>query len=212
MGVRTTNGGIVKKLLCTAAVSAAFFSLPVQAHEVGLLIDKQFGSSQSVVIGTDVINFEAVKPTGFGIRGAYTLLNLKVAELGVNATYHPSAKDDLKVDGVKVANFENEYFAIGGQVEWKFLVNLHAGVELRHEKLSVSNSVFGTNDSATQTRAWVTAGLGFSVPMPVISPFVRLEVAYATSNADLPATYSGSDFDKILAPKYQIALYGGVRF
>lgn len=202
----------MKKLLSSALVSATFLAIPAQAHEVGLLIDKQFGSSQTVLIGTDVINFEAVKPTGFGIRGAYTLLNLKVAELGITATYHPSAKDDLKVNGAKVADFENEYFAIGGQVDWKFLVNLHAGVELRHEKLSVKNSVYGTNDSATQTRAWVTAGIGFSVPMPVVSPFIRLEVAYATSNADLPATYSGSDFDKILAPKYQIALYGGVRF
>jgi hypothetical protein len=203
----------VKKLLSTAVVSAAFLALPTQAHEVGLLLDKQFGKAQTVFNGLDSVHYEAVRPTGFGIRGAYTLLNLKVAELGLTATYHPTAKDDLKVDGTKYADVENEYFAIGAQADWKFLVNLHAGAEVRREKTTVSNSILSsTNGSATQTRLWLNAGIGFSVPLPVVSPFVRLEVAYATSKTDLPATGSGPDFYKVLAPEYQIGVYGGIRF
>ena len=55
--------------------------------------------------------------------------------------------------------------AIGAQVDWKFLVNLHAGVDIRREKLTTEGSSGFGAGSTTYTRPWVKAGIGFSVPL-----------------------------------------------
>lgn len=207
----------MNKLLSTAVVSAAFLALPAQAHEVGILIDKQVGEShEAIVSNLGAVKIDAVKPTGFGIRGAYTLLNLKVAEIGLTGTYHFEAKDDLTANtlgiSAKVGEYKTSYFAVGAQADWKFLVNLHAGLEIRRESLK-SEWIGGDSSSTTYTRPWAKVGIGFSIPAPVVKPFARLEFAYALKTADeLNGNSSDDDFNKAMAPKFQIALYGGIRF
>lgn len=205
----------MKKIAALALASAALAVAPARAGEVGLLLDKQFGTAQTATIAigglsgsTDV---KAVSPTGFGIRGGFSVLDLKVAELGITGTYHPEAKEDLTIGGHTYGKLSNEYFSIGAQVEWKLLVNLNAGVDLRQEKTK-AEWTGGQNHSTTITRPWVRAGIGFSVPLPVVSPFIRLEAAYAVKTYDLPSNPSDDDFNKAMAPKYQIGLYGGIRF
>jgi hypothetical protein len=195
----------MKKIAALALASAALAVAPARAGEVGLLLDKQFGDSQAAT------NIKAVNPTGFGIRGGISVLDLKVAELGVTATYHPEAKEDMTVAGQNIGKCSNEYFSIGAQVEWKLLVNLNAGVDIRQEKTKMELTG-GPNHSTTFTRPWVRAGIGFSMPLPVVSPFIRLEAAYAVKTYDLSSNSSIDDFNKAMAPKYQIGLYGGIRF
>ncbi len=199
----------MKTLARIALVSAVLATIPAQATEVGILLDKQFGKAQTVTAGTG--KYDSVSPTGYGIRAGFSLLDLKVAELGLTATYHPKAEGDLVLNGTK-GKLGTEYIAIGAQVEWKFLANLYAGVDLRREKYT--SDISGSKASNTVTRPWVKAGIGFSVPTPVVSPFFRLEVAMAASKDDktvdgVPPT---ENTRKALAPEYQVALYGGIRF
>ena len=190
----------MRSLIRVAVVAAALAALPGRASELGLLVDKQFGGSQT--FGS--YHFDGSKPGGYGIRGVYTILDLNVAEVGLSATYHPEQESDLSNSGT----LNNQYIAIGAQVDWKFLVNLHAGVDLRREKLTTE--VSGIEDSNTVTRPWIKAGIGFSVPTPLVSPFFRLEVAMATTKEDKKDT--ADNFRKAMAPEYQIGLYGGIRF
>jgi hypothetical protein len=206
----------MNRLTRVALASAALSVVPASAAEVGILLDKQFGKAQTVTAGA-TNKYDSVSPTGVGIRAGFSILDLKVAELGLTATYHPKAEGDLDYSGLgKIGKIGNEYIAIGAQLDWKFLVNLHAGVDIRSEKYTWTPTN-GTKDSNTVTRPWVKAGIGFSLPTPVVSPFFRLEVAVAAKKDDktVDAYTSGSVSEntrKALAPEYQVGLYGGIRF
>lgn len=193
-------------------VTLAFVGLalsPVRAGELGLLVDKQIGTSQAF----NAYDFDAAKPSGYGIRGAYTVLDLKAAEVGVTATYHPACRTDLIVNGTNGGRFGEEYLAIGAQVDWKFLVNLHAGVDLRRERLTTESTPGIGDGSTTYTRPWIRAGIGYSIPSPAVSPFVRLEVAVPTTRPSGLGTNPSADaFRKAMASRYQVGLYGGIRF
>jgi hypothetical protein len=196
----------MNKTFVTGLVLLGIASVPVQAGELGLILDKQIGKAQALTAGG---SYDAVSPTGVGVRAGFTFLDLKVAELGLALTYHPKAEGDLIFRGTNIGKFGNEYIAVGVQADWKFLLNLHAGVDMRSEKLT-STSIAGVKDSTTYTRPWVKAGIGFSVPTPVVSPFVRLEVAVPVTKED--KTVAPDDVRKALAPSLQVALYGGIRF
>ncbi len=199
----------MKRSVLVALVSAGLALTEAQAGELGLLVDKQIGASQLF----STYDFDAARPSGYGIRGAYTVLNLQVAEVGLTATYHPESRTDLVVNGIHSGRFGEEYLAIGAQVDWKFLVNLHAGIDLRRERLTTESAPGISDGSTTYVRPWVRAGIGYSVPSPVVSPFVRLEVAVATTKqGSLGASSSADDFRKAMAAEYQIGLYGGIRF
>lgn len=202
------EGAAMSTLARVALAAAALAVVPVQAAEVGILLDKQFGKAQAVS-ALPSAKYDSVSPAGFGIRAGFSVLDLKVAELGLTATYHPKAEGDLVLFGNKVGTLGNEYFAVGAQLDWKFLVNLHAGVDLRREKYT-STDLVGNKESNTATRPWVKAGIGFSIPTPMVSPFFRLEVAVATSKED--KTDSSDNLRKALAPEYQVGIYGGIRF
>lgn len=183
--------------------------VPAQASEFGLLLDKEIGRAETFN-GTDPAlrmgNYDAASPTGVGFRAAYTFLDLKVAELGAAVTYHPKTTDDLTVGGTTIGKYGDQYVAIGVQADWKFLLNLHAGLDMRSEKLTTTTD----NGSTTLVRPWVKAGVGLAVPTPVVSPFVRLEVAVPLTSPD--STSSPDDLRKSMAPSLQVALYGGIRF
>lgn len=201
----------MKNMLRMASLCTLLAASSLSAVEVGLLLDKQFGKAKAA---SAVSEYEAVKPGGMGFRVGVGLLDLKVAELGAAFTYHPKAKDDLVfrtgVPGVDIrGDYEAEYMALGVQADWKFLVNLHAGVDIRREKYTTSYSGGGA-ESTDVTRPWIKAGIGFSIPTPILSPFVRLEVAVAAAKTD--KMNNGDEVRKTLAPNYQIGIYGGIRF
>ena len=179
--------------------------LPAFAGEVGVLLDKQFGKAQ--VLGTD--KYDAVSPSGMGLRGGYEVLDLKVASLQLNATWHNKTTGDLTVGTTKAGELDNQYWAVGAMVNWKLLVNVGAGVEYRSEKLSFRPTAGSTTDS-TQTRPWARVNVGFSIPTPLVSPFFALEVAAPLSKKDNTTTVK--DLTEALAPQVQIGIYGGIRF
>ena len=183
--------------------------LPVFASgEVGVLLDKQFGKAQAAAYGTNQ-KYDAISPTGFGIRGGFDILDLKVSALQLNATWHNKTTGDLTYGGTKLGELDNQYWAAGAMVNWKLLVNVGAGVEYRSEKLTFRPATGASTDS-TQGRPWARVNVGFSIPTPVVSPFFLFEVAAPLSKKD--ATSTPGDLTEALAPQVQIGIYGGIRF
>ena len=199
-----------KKLLLVPMLAV----LPMFAGEVGLLLDKQVGKAQVANLGaTKSSSFDSISPTGFGIRGGYDVLDLKVAALQLNATWHNKTTGDITTGGIKYGELDNQYWAAGAMVNWKLLVNVGAGLEYRSEKQTWRHSPYAstlTNDSTTQGRTWARVNLGFSIPTPVVSPFFALEVAAPLTKKD--ASNVPKDFAEALAPQLQIGIYGGIRF
>ncbi|GLH71214.1 hypothetical protein GETHPA_27470 [Geothrix rubra] len=186
-------------------------ALPLLAGgEVGVLLDKQVGKAQVATFGTGQ-EYDAVSPTGFAIRGGVDLVDLKLAALQLNATWHNRTTGDLKAGGTKVGELENQYWAVGAMVNWKFLVNLGAGVEYRSEKLTyrTTSPIAGSGDT-TFGRPWARVNVGFSIPTPIVSPFFALEVAAPLSRKDNSGGYS--ELSEALAPQFQVGIYGGIRF
>jgi len=196
-----------RKLLLLTAL-AALTALPASAGEVGVLVDKQIGKSQTAAFGGGQ-KYDDVSPTGFGIRGGFDVLDLKVAALQLNATWHNKTTGDLSYGGTKYGELENQYWAVGAMVNWKLLVNVGAGVEYRSENLTFRPTGGASTDS-TLGRPWARVNVGFSIPTPVVSPFFALEVAAPLSKKD--ATGTPKDLSEALAPQVQIGIYGGIRF
>lgn len=192
------------KLLIIPALAV----LPAFAGEVGVLLDKQFGKAQAASFGTGQ-KYDAVSPTGFGLRGGFDVLDLKVAALQVNATWHNKTKGDLTYGGTNYGELENQYWAAGAMVNWKLLVNVGAGVEYRSEKLTFRPSS-GASTDTTLGRPWARVNVGFSIPTPIVSPFFTVEVAAPLTKKDSATTYK--DLSEALAPQVQIGIYGGIRF
>ena len=115
---------------CRLLLVSLLVILPATAGEVGLLIDKQAGKAQTAT-AFSTQKFDAVSPTGLGIRGGFDILDLKIAALQVNATWHNKTTGDLSYGGTKYGELDNQYWAAGAMVNWKLLVNVGAGVEYR---------------------------------------------------------------------------------
>jgi hypothetical protein len=110
-------------------------ALPSMAGELGLLLDKQFGQAQTAT-AFDTKRYDAISPTGLGIRYGFDVLDLKVAALQLNTTWHNKTTGDLSYGGTKYGELDNQYWAAGAMVNWKLLVNVGAGVEYRSEKFT----------------------------------------------------------------------------
>ena len=176
--------------------------------ELGILVDKQFGRSQTALaFGTQ--KYDAISPSGTALRAGVEVLDLRLAALQFNTTWHSRATTDLSYGGTRLGSFESQYWAVGATVNWKLLVNFGAGVEYRSEKLAFRPSA-GPGVDTTLGRPWAKVNFGFSAPLPVLSPFVLLELAAPVRTRD--TTTSPRDLTEALAPQVQVGLYGGIRF
>jgi hypothetical protein len=202
----------MKKIAAVAMLAAGMVVTPAKGAEIGLLFDSQMGKAQTLTQAfgapSNGQSFDKATLNGVGIRGGVSVLDLVVADLSITATYHPKVSADLKLDGQEVGTFSQSYAAIGAQVEWKLLVNLNVGVDLRQEKLT-SQLDGGPETDTTLTRPWIRAGLGWSLPLPVVSPFVRVEAAMP---ANSKSTGNMTAFTQAMAPQFQVGIYAGIRF
>lgn len=187
-------------------IACAVCAIPSSAGELGLLYTKQFGKAQA--IGNQ--EYKAVDTATAGIRAGFSVVDLKVVEFSFTGTYQPKAEQDLTLNGAKLGRYGVGYAAVGVQVDWKLLLNLNAGVEMRRETLSWDLVTPLGKAESTLNRPWARAGIGFSIPLPVVSPFVRLEVAMPLSKEDRTST--PDSIRKALAPQLQAGLYAGIRF
>lgn len=188
-------------------------TLPALAGaEVGLLFDRMTTKAHMVLVSQTAVNgnYDAGTLAGTGIRVGTTFIDLKVLSVGVNATWHPKSEQDLTLNGARLGKYGAQYMAVGAGVDWKLILNLHAGVEFRRETYSADFPAWGSLGNTSLTRPWAKVGVGFSVPLPLVSPFVRLELAMPTTKTDKTST--PDDLRQALAPQAQVAIYAGVRF
>lgn len=145
--------------------------------------------------------------------GTYTVLTLKAAEVRLTATSPSEFRVGAFMDSLNAERPLVDHVLVGAQVDWKFLVNLHAGIDLRKEQEASDNSSGASGACTTFTRPWIKAGIGYDIHAPAMSPFLRLEVAMAAAKQDTPGfNTSAEDHRKAVAADYEIGLYGGIRF
>jgi len=193
---------------------AGVWALPAQAGEVGILLGKAFGKSQSL----GDIELDAMNPTVFGIRGGVSLVNLKVAEVGICGTYQVEAVSDYTATYARrtdtIGQYRQSSFAIGVQVDWKLALNINAALEIRQDSLQSELDSGYTTGTTKLTRPWVRAGLGYIIPTPKVKFFFRAELALALEDSggstDLDA--NDDEFNQAFAPNSQFHVYSGIRF
>lgn len=192
---------------CALAL-AALAGPMLEAHEVSLLLSRQMGKAQAAdaaLFGQSKGSFEAGSAAGQGLRLGYSLLDLKLVEISATGTVHRQAEARVELAGRDTGlDYRARYVALGAQVDWKLLVNVSVGLEVRQERLEMGA------ERVQQSRPWLRAGFGFSIPTPALSPFVRLEVAVPTVKEG--RTTTASELVKALAPQVQVAACGGIRF
>ena len=136
----------------TLIVAFAGCVLPASAGELGLLYTKQYSKAQVF----ENQEYKAGDTATVGIRGGFTVVDLKVVEFSFTGTYQPKAEQDLAFNGAKVGRYGVGYAALGVQVDWKLLLNLNAGVEMRRETLSWD--LPSGKDESTLNRPWARGG------------------------------------------------------
>ena len=102
-------------------------------------------------------------------------------------------------------------------MNWNFLVRLGVGLEYRSEKLNFTDAFLpSANTSTTYGRPWVRGTAGFTIPTPLVKPFIGVEVAFplttSTTTYDQVNNGDWNSLNKAMAPKAQYGIYAGVRF
>lgn len=202
--------------LACALVGLPLALVPASAgeFEAGLLVGKPGakGASAPFSVRPWAGAAEALDTGPMGFRFGWNPFDLKVASVWFTAAFQPKGAEDPSAGSPPGSRSSSEYVALGAQVDWTFLVNLHAGVDLRRERPAFTEvpPPSGSAGSPMNTRPWLKAGVGYTLPAPVLQPFLRLEVAWAVSReASQDALESPR---KPLPPEYQVGLYGGIRF
>jgi len=214
----------MKKTLALLALASAL-PLAAQSFEVGALYTWNPGheASLSPAPGTSV-SYKADTWKAAGLRFGYNFVSIGPMEFQGNATMQFNNTQDItaKLNGVAMPTpgftEEYKYWAVGAAVNWNFLVRLGVGLEYRSESLKLNDPFDGMNPSTTYGRGWIRGTAGFTIPVPVVKPFIGIEAAYPLSKKDLSLsdlsgpTPNFDNFNKSLAPKAQYGLYVGVRF
>lgn len=181
--------------------------LLAQKWEVGLFVGQQSYKS----ISESGMTFEPEKKTVASVRFGYSVVDVGPALFQLTAGYQPQANTSGQVNGTSIPDFsyDHKHWSFGAMFNFKAVVAFGAGIEYRFERL---NKTYSGMSDATFNRPWARANVGLAFPTPVMKPFVGLEVAVPLVNKSADASSSMEDQIRSLAPKYQIGLYGGIRF
>ena len=187
--------------------------LSAQTWELGIFSGSQTYNSISNSMPGLTTNGSCAKKTAFAARLGYSVTDLGPAMLQLTAGYQPSVTTTARIitQGTSVPgqaptdsgplDYQASHTSVGAMVNFKVVVAVGAGMEMRFEKQSLASS------SASYARPWIRANIGMAFPTPIIKPFIGLELAAALSS-----TSDGIQPVKSLAPKSQIGAYVGIRF
>ncbi len=207
----------MKKTLCILALVSA--PLAAQSFEAGVTYNWNPSRTQSVDIGGSSSDIKADTWKAAGLRFGYSFMSFGPAELQGTAAYQSKNEQDVLVNGSNSstgAKEEYSYWALGASVNWNFLVRLGVGLEYRSERLHFHQSGGGFDSSTTYGRPWLRAHAGYVFPMPVVKPFIGLQMGLPlTSNSFSAQDLSNGDVDKLnkgIAPKAEYGVYAGLRF
>jgi hypothetical protein len=197
----------------SAAVSYGQLQSQAQAYAatpngVGAQTFQEFGAETLGAFGAQ-LSWAAVSfgPLAIELTAAYQVPATKnltsttwVALNGVPATFGATATS---------AQLRESYAAVGARLAGHLLIDWGVGVEARSESLRLVSDP-GTL-STTLTRPWVEGAVGFTIPSPVIKPFVAVTWALALSKVTNDGGYD-TKLVQSMAPKSELALQVGIRF
>lgn len=190
-----------------------FAPLSAQTWELGIFTGSQTYNSLSNSMPGLTTNGSCAKKTVFAARLGYSVIDLGPAMLQLTAGYQPSVNTTARIitQGTSVPgqaptdsgplDYQASHTSVGVMVNFKAVVAVGAGMEMRFEKQSLASN------TATYARPWIRANIGMAFPTSAIKPFVGLELA-----ASLSTNSDGLQPVKSLAPKSQIGAYVGIRF
>jgi hypothetical protein len=212
----------MRKTLALLALASAL-PLAAQSFEVGALYTWNPSKAQTVSLGGPSTEIKADTWKAPGIRLGYNFVSVGPMEFQGNATIQFNNKQDVLVNGQSSPagsiTEEYKYWAVGAAVNWNFLVRLGVGLEYRSEKLHFNQSFAGVTQfdgSTTYGRPWIRGTAGWTIPTPIVKPFIGIEAAFPLTSSSLTANdLINSDLDhlnKSIAPKAQYGIYAGVRF
>ena len=203
--------------LVLASGFASVLAMAAAPQEVSLLLDEAYGRPVSLISRANytLSSFDAVKPTGIGLRYGIEPWSFKAWSQSVSAgadfTCHPTYQDHLNVAGQNAGNYKYQYWAVGLHASTTCWLDFAAGVDLRSEQVKLE-AISGAGGSTTLVRPWARGSVGKSFATRAGRVFVRAEAAVPLSiknNGDLD---QGDDARKSLAPSYQVGLNLGMRF
>ena len=212
----------MKKSLVLLALASAL-PLAAQSFEAGVLYTWNPGKQQTTNTGSGDINWKADTWKAAGVRFGYNFVSVGPMEFQGNATVQFNNSQDINISNAsasaKLGTEDYKYWAVGAAVNWNFVVRAGVGLEYRSENLAFNDpSAPQYNKSTTYGRPWLRGTLGWTIPTPILKPFIGVEAALPLTSTTLNASdISGSnpDIDKLnksLAPKAQYGIYAGIRF
>jgi len=182
--------------------------LVAQNFEVGLNLSRQYYQSAFELPGP--LHLQPQDKTVVAGRFGYSIVDLGPALFQLTAVYQPKVDTDVKVNagaGTR-GTLGHEYWGVGAMFNFKALMAVGAGIDYRSEKLS------SYGFSTTYGRPWARINVGYAFPAPLVKPFFGIEVAAPlVVKKDHTVVFEDREDElKILAPKLQIGIYGGIRF
>jgi hypothetical protein len=185
---------------------------------VGAFVGQQALKSGQVVMAGGSTSYDPDTKSVVGLRLGRSLLDVGPLLLQVTGGYQADATQNEKVTQNasplpgptpaathSTTDYKTGHFSVGAMATLKSFVSVGAGVEYRFEKLQMDGV------STTYSRPWGRLDVGISFPTTVLKPFICLEAAVPLSSQSMTLTDSESNL-KALAPKFQVGLYGGIRF
>ena len=211
----------MKKTLALLALASAL-PLAAQSFEVGALYTWSPGKSQTLSSGGSSIDLKADTWKAAGLRFGYNFVSVGPMEIQGNATMQFNNSQDIKVSSsgasATLGTEDYKYWAVGAAINWNFLVRAGVGLEYRSESLGFTDpSAPQYNKSTTYGRPWIRGTAGFTIPAPIVKPFIGVEAAFPLASKTLSLSDVGStpnidNLNKSLAPKAQYGIYVGIRF
>ena len=209
----------MKKTLALLALASSL-PLAAQSFEVGALYTWNPSKAQTVTVGSLSQEIKADTWKAGGLRFGYNFVSIGPMEVQGNATYQFKNSQDILTNGNAAGPGIKEdynYWAVGAAVNWDFLVRVGVGLEYRSEKLDFHQP--GTsfdNHSTTYGRPWIRGTAGFTIPVPLVKPFIGVEAAFPLTSTSLTyqdlASGNVDTLNKSIAPKAQYGIYAGIRF
>jgi hypothetical protein len=215
----------MRKTFALLALASAL-PLAAQSFEAGVLYTWSPGKSANFSDpGGNPYEFKADTWKAAGLRFGYNFVHIGPMEIQGNATVQFNNQQNMQVSfagsSIPSGTFKEDYkyWAVGAAVNWDFLVRVGVGLEYRSETLGFTdNAAPMFNKSSTYGRPWARATAGFTIPAPIVKPFIGVEVAVPmTSSSVSYSEIAGSNpnieaLNKAVAPKAQYGIYAGIRF
>jgi hypothetical protein len=192
----------------------ALIPLSAQTWEAGLYVVNQNFSTASIDVPGNEVKMVPDSKILYGARAGASILDLGPAMLQVTAAYQPETSTKvlrtthttLGTDLQDTLTFRSSNASVGAMFNFRTWASLGAGIECRFENYDL-NGV-----KASYTRPWFRGTAGYTMPDPVLKPFIGLEVAFPLVSKSLDVNSSSDDRVRSLGPMLQVGIYGGVRF